>query len=545
MMGFGNPSMRLGGTAKSACADCVADTKRAPKRAMANDMFTNRINMPENSCVCVAELTKNQYDGFSPSRWFYLFGKEPYMIDILIQDATIVTVNPRREILYHASLAIDNGRIVELGDSAALLGKYPDAKRIIDGTGKAVFPGMINTHNHLFQTNLKGMGDDKVLKDWLTDMTFPSGGHLIPEDCYCGAMIGCLEGIRSGVTTQLDYMYPHPREGLDDAVVQVFRELGIRGIYGRGYMDCGEEFGVWPEIMQDAATIEADVRRLYASYHNACNGRIQVWLAPAITWGASEACMRMTKRLYDELDLHMAIHTAETMFDRESTFALHGMDDMEILVKYGLLGPKTLLVHCVQVTDRDIRMMKYYGAKVSHNPLSNMYLSSGVAPIPKMNLADIDVGLGTDGAASNNSNDMLEVLKAAALLQKVTHRDPTILTADKVLEMATIEGARCVGLANEIGSLEPGKKADLFVFNPERNIKAIPMHHPVSTLVYASTMENVETVIVDGNIVMGDGVIPAIDEKAMIRRCRAQADDLSVRAGTTHLKTRPWRSLAY
>lgn len=467
------------------------------------------------------------------------------MIDIFIKDATIVTVNPKREILYHAALAIDGGRILEMGGTEQLKQKYPDAKKIIDGAGKAVFPGLINTHNHLFQTNLKGMGDDKVLKDWLTDMTYPSGGHLTPEDCYCGAMIGCIEGIRSGVTTQLDYMYPHPREGLDDAVIKAFGELGIRGIYGRGYMDCGEEFGVRPEIMQDVPAIEADIKRLYTAYHNSANGRVQIWLAPAITWGASKACMQMTRRLYDELDLHMAIHTAETVFDRNSTLALHGVDDMDILLQYGLLGPKTLLIHCVQVTDRDIRIMKYYNAKVSHNPVSNMYLSSGVAPIPKMNMANIDVGLGTDGAASNNSNDMLEVLKAAALLQKVTHRDPTIITADKVLEMATIEGARCVGLDHEIGSLEPGKKADLFIFNPERNIKAIPMHHPVSTLVYSSTMENVETMMIDGNIVMEDGVIMAFDEKAMIKRCRAQADDLSVRAGTAHLKTRPWKSLAY
>lgn len=467
------------------------------------------------------------------------------MIDILIYNATIVSLNPRREIFYDAALAADAGRILELGDTARMQAKYPDARKKFDCTGKAVFPGLINTHNHLFQTNLKGMGDDKVLKDWLTDMTYPSGGHLTPEDCYCGAMIGCIEGIRSGVTTQLDYMYPHPREGLDDAVIRAFADLKLRAVYGRGYMDCGAEFGVRPEIMQAPEVIEADVRRLYGRYHNSENGRVQVWLAPAITWGTSAACMRMTKRLYDELDMRLSIHTAETMFDRESTVSMHGVDDMEILAQYGLLGPKTLLVHCVQVNDRDIRMMKYYGAHVSHNPVSNMYLSSGVAPIPKMNMAGIAVGLGTDGAASNNSNDMLETLKFTALLQKVTHRDPTILTADKVLEMATIEGARCLGLEHEIGSLEPGKKADLFIFNPERNIKAIPMHHPVSTLVYASAMDNVETLIVDGNILLEDGVLLVADEAAWVRRCRAQADDLSERAGTDRLKKRPWRSLAY
>jgi 5-methylthioadenosine/S-adenosylhomocysteine deaminase len=214
-------------------------------------------------------------------------------------------------------------------------------------------------------------------------------------------------------------------------------------------------------------------------------------------------------------------------------------------VQYGLLDERTLLVHCVQLNDRDIRMVKYHGAKVSHNPVSNMYLSSGVAPIPKMQLAGIDTALGTDGAASNNSNDMLEVLKFAALLQKVTHRDPTIITAEKVLEMATIEGARCIGMDREIGSIEIGKHADLFVLNPERNIKAIPMHNPVSTLVYSCGMDNVETVFVDGEPVLYEGVLTTMDEEIVIKRCRLQADDLIERAGTAKHKRRPWRSLAY
>ena len=467
------------------------------------------------------------------------------MIDRLITDATIVTMNPAREVLYHAAIAIDNGRILDVGDSEQLTARYPDVKHEISGEGKAVFPGLINTHNHLFQTNLKGMGDDKVLKDWLNDMTYPVGGKLQPEDCYTGALIGCIEGIRSGVTTQLDYMYPHPMDGLDDAVIRAFSELRIRAIFGRGYMDCGAEFGVREEIMQQPTKIESDVRRLVNTYHGAENGRISIWLAPAITWGTSDSCLRMTARLRQEMGLRLTVHTAETMFDRESTIALHGMDDMEILEKYGLLDAETLLVHCVQLTDRDIRMIKYHGAKVSHNPVSNMYLSSGVAPIPKMNMAGIDVSLGTDGAASNNSNDMLEVLKLTSLLQKVTHRDPTIMTADKVLEMATIEGARCIGMENEIGSIEIGKKADLFVFNPERNIKAIPMHNPVSTLVYSSAMENIETVLVDGLPVLEDGVLKTMDEEIVIQRCRAQADELAQRAGTAWLKRRTWQSLAY
>ncbi len=466
------------------------------------------------------------------------------MIRLLIKNTTIVTVNPEREVLYDAAIAIDKDRIIDIGDSAVLEAKY-QAEKVIDGEGKAVFPGMINTHNHLFQTNLKGMGDDKALKDWLSDMTFPSASHLMPEDCYTGAIIGCLEGIRSGVTTQLDYMYPHPCDGLDEAVLQAFKDLKIRGIFGRGFMDAGQQLGVRNEITQPVEKIEKEIRRIYKEYHNSENGRIQVWMAPAAPWSASPEAFEMMKRLYDELGISLTVHVAETPFDRNATEAQHGLNDTEVLVKYGLMGPKTLLVHCVYLTDRDIRMIKYFDAKISHNPASNMYLSSGVAPIPKLNMAGIDVSLGVDGAASNNSNDMIETLKLTALMQKVHHTDPTIITAEKVLEMATIEGARAVGLDKEIGSLEPGKKADLFIFNPELNPKAIPMHNPVSTLVYSSSMQNVETMIIDGNIIMENSVITVIDEKAALKRCRQQADDLSKRAGTWGLKKRPWKSLAY
>jgi 5-methylthioadenosine/S-adenosylhomocysteine deaminase len=174
-----------------------------------------------------------------------------------------------------------------------------------------------------------------------------------------------------------------------------------------------------------------------------------------------------------------------------------------------------------------------------------MYLSSGVPPIPALIEAGVTVGLATDGAGSNNSNDMLEVMKAAVLLQKVSHADPTILTAEKILEAATIDGAGCLGMEDKIGSLETGKKADLFIFNPFRSAKAVPMHHPVSTLVYSSSQANVETLIIDGQIVMEDGKVMVVDETAVLEKADEAALALSERAGTLRLRKRPWRSLAY
>lgn len=467
------------------------------------------------------------------------------MLDLLIKNATVVTMNKRREILRDGAVAVQGDRIVETGAAAELVKKYPDVKKTIDAAGKAVFPGLINTHNHLFQTLLKGLGDDKVLSDWLAQMTFPSAVHLTPEDTYYGAMLGCIDGIRSGTTTMLDYMYPHPQPGLSDGIIKAFRELGIRGVFGRGYMDTGVEFGVQPGIMQDVATIEKDARRLLEEYHNADDGRLQIWLAPAAVWSNSRESLEMTGRLAKEYNTGITIHISETPFDREAARQLHGYWDIDVLEKLGLMGPNLLMVHCVHLTPKDIRMAKYFDAKVSHNPVSNMYLSSGVPPIPRLVEAGVTVSVATDGAGSNNSNDMLEVLKFTALLQKVHHTDPTIITAEKVLEMATIDGARALGMEDRIGSLEPGKKADLFIFNPAAAAKAVPMHHPVSTLVYSSSQANVEMVIIDGRIVMENGILTRVDEREMLKKGQQAADDLSRRAGTYHLKDRPWRSLAY
>ena len=205
------------------------------------------------------------------------------------------------------------------------------------------------------------------------------------------------------------------------------------------------------------------------------------------------------------------------------------------------------MVHCVHLNHEDILRAARHDLKVSHNPVSNMYLSSGIAPIPEMLAAGITIGLGVDGAASNNGQDMLELMKATALLQKVGTLDPTVITAEKVLEMATIDGARAVGLEKEIGSLEVGKKADFVVFDPFRNPKAVPLHNPVSTLVYSSTMENIESVAVDGEFVLLEGRFTMLDdEQKLLREAQRVAEDLCVRGGITNrLDGHAWRSIAF
>ena len=462
----------------------------------------------------------------------------------LLKNATVVTVDKARRVLFGEDVLLN-------GSTIAAVGNVPPADaagaEVVDCTGKILFPGFINTHNHLFQSLLKGLGDDMVLSDWLRTMTFPAASHLQPEDTYIGAMLGCMEGIHSGITTMLDYMYPHPRAGLSDGIVQAYNEMGIRGILGRGCMDTGFDFGVCQAITQQPDEIEKDLVRLFDTYHNTADGRIKVWVAPAALWSNSERCMKMLWEVTNHYKSGFTVHVSETPFDRQSTEILHGCAGTDLLEKYGIVGPNVLMVHCVYLTDKDIRRSKYYDLKVSHNVVSNMYLSSGVAPIPKMLNAGVTVSLGVDGAASNNGQDMLELMKSTALLQKVSTLDPTVITAEKVLEMATIDGARALGLESEIGSLEVGKKADIVIFDPFRSPKSIPMHNPVSTLVYSSTMQNIEGVLVDGNFVMRDGIILAVkDERAFLHKAQQAADSLATRGkienrGTGH----KWKSVAF
>lgn len=460
---------------------------------------------------------------------------ETGMKGILIRHATIVTVNPKREILFDGAMLIQEDRIMRIGrDLDVFSGLAADLREIdvIDASGKIIFPGFINTHNHLFQTLLKGLGDDMCLKDWLRTMTFPAAAHLDEEDCYYAALTGLLENIRSGVTTSLDYMYPHPRSDLDFGVLRAMNEMKIRSIFARGCMDTGEEFGVDPRIMETSCEIEKRVAELFDSYSG--HPKIKIWVAPAALWSNTSRTLEMLWKLTNAYNGGFTCHISETMFDRKAVEGLHGCSESDVLKKHHILGPNVLMVHCVYLTAEEIRLAAENGLSVSHNPVSNMYLSSGAAPIPQMLLTGLNVSLGVDGAASNNGQDFVELMKTASLLQKVKTLEPTSISAEKVLEMATIDGARALCMEKEIGSLEVGKKADFVIFNPMLNPKAIPVHNPVSTLIYSSTMQNIESVFVDGEALLREGKILSVNEKEVLKTSQKRADMLAERAEITN-----------
>ncbi len=457
------------------------------------------------------------------------------MIDKLLHSAVVVSVNAARDVFFDGAVAIEGDKIVEVGPTAALLEKYKDCAEKRDLSGHILFPGFVSTHNHLFQTLLKGLGDDMVLKDWLETMTFPAATNLRYEDCYQAAVLGCMEGLHSGITTNLDYMYPHPVPELSDAVIEGFQKTGVRGILGRGCMNTGAQFGVQQGIMQNTADIEKDVRRLFERYHNSDNGRIRIWVAPAAIWSNTKENLEMLWRVTNEYKSGFTVHISETPFDRDAAAELHGLPDAEVLKELGILGPNVLMVHCCYLTDNDIALAKQHDMKISHNVCSNQYLSSGVADVPKMLKNGLTVSLGVDGAASNNAQDMVELMKFTALQHKVNTRNPLAMSAEKVLEMATIDGARALGMENEIGSLEAGKKADIVVFDPMKCPKAVPMHNPVSTLVYSSSLQNIVAVYVDGKTVLDNGVVTTVDsELAEYKKAQTCAEKLCERGHITN-----------
>lgn len=462
-------------------------------------------------------------------------------MELAITGGTVITMDPGRRIFDPGYILVRDGAIAGVGPAAQL---PPGVARALDASGKVVLPGFINTHTHLFQTLLKGPGDDRQLEEWFRSVVGPASCELTEEDCYRAAVVGCLEAIRSGTTTVKDFMYTHPRPRLSDAVIRGMVDTGVRGVFVRGYIDYGEAYGVPRPLIQPLDEILGDGERVVKRYHGAENSRIQVRFGPCMIWSCTTEGLQATQRLADDLGVGLTMHIAETPFSVSNAMERFGVGDLAILERIGFLDSPTLAVHCVHLTERDLRILKARGVAVSHNPTSNMYLASGVAPVPQMLLAGIPVGLATDGPASNNNQNMIQALKFGALLHKVHTLDPTAITAEQTLEMATIGAARALGIDDRVGSLEAGKRADVVILDL-RTVFAAPVHHPVSSLVYAAIGSEVETVVIDGRIVMEDGRILTVPEEEALRNAQRASEELLERARVPRPKDRPWRPLAF
>ena len=432
------------------------------------------------------------------------------MSDMILKGGTVVTIDKMRRIIRDGAIAISGNEIEFVGKREEVEGKFK-SDVVIDSKGKVIFPGLINAHDHMFQVMLRNLGVDVSLLEWLKTVIHPAISVLkdSEESIHASAMLACLENIKSGNTFVVDNHYG----GNYDAVVEAMIESGIRGCLARGIYEINV-----PEAIRESPNVAIpDCERLIRKWHGAAGGRIMVGVAPMHPCHVSKEMLLRAKEVSDSFGVPYHTHTGESRGDQDLNVKIHGKTDVEFLNELGILGPRYMSVHSVWVSDDDIKNMARAGVHVVHNPVSNMYLGSGAAKIPEMREAGINIALGSDGPASNNNQDLIQSMKFAACLHKLNKLDPAIIRAQDVLDMATINGARALGLENEIGSLEAGKKADIIIVDMEKPNIA-PVHDLVASLVYCANGSDVDTVIIDGRIVMKNREVLTIDEREVLKK---------------------------
>ena len=426
----------------------------------------------------------------------------------LIEGGTVVSMNQNRDVIENGSVLIENERISAVGPRETFTKVQVDSK--INATGRIVIPGLINAHTHLFQSLLRGLGDDRTLLDWLRNVIWPIAQQIGPRECYDGARLGLLENIRSGVTTVIDNHYIHTSSSNMDMVARAAYESKLRVILARGFYDTN---AIEP-FVEDGGTVIRETKRLNAKCLEQPGDSVRVWFGPMTPWTVTPELFRECKAVADELGIGIHIHVAENKEEVDMISREYNKTHVSFLDSLGMLSSRFHAVHGVWLTEDEISTLSKAGCSLIYNPISNMYLASGIAPIVKAN-GRVNIALGTDGPASNNNQDMFFNMKAGVLLQKVALLSPTCLTSYQILDMATRGGARALGLEKEVGSIEKGKRADLAIINPQTpHIQ--PLHDPVSALVYCANTNDVETVIANGNVVMRDRAVLSLKEDEVL-----------------------------
>ena len=418
-------------------------------------------------------------------------------MNILIHSGTIITMQ-EGEIIRDGAIAIEDGTIIDVGKTRQMRRKYTRGYERINARGRVVIPGLINTHQHAAMSLLRGYADDLPLQEWLEKWIWPIERLMTAEDIYVGSLLTAVESIMDGTTT-FNTMYHYMPEKNE---AKALADAGIRGVIGHVCFSWRKD--------EDRKALED----LAKNWHNKAGGLIRVSVDPHAPYTVEPEYMKELKTLRDELNRKYGsegapviwhIHVAETSDEADKIRKAFNVDVkdgvMEYLDSLGVLDKRVVAAHCVALTDKDVAVMKARDVKVSHNPISNLKLASGVSPVPKMLENGVTVSLGTDSPCSNNAADMFEVIKVAALLHKGVNKNPTLMSARQVLKMATLDGARALCWENEIGSIEVGKRADLAIINFEKP-HLCPLYNEVSHLVYAAKSADVETVLVNGKIVM-------------------------------------------
>ena len=429
--------------------------------------------------------------------------------DLVVHNGTVVTVNDRFEIIENGLICTEGDRIVRV-DSLADEKDLPDAKMVIDAGGGLILPGLVNAHTHSPMTLLRGLAEDLPLQEWLNDHIFPAeAAHMTAANVSIGTTLACAEMMLSGTTTCCDGYF------LEEAVAESVAACGLRAVLGQGVIDFPA-----PGIPDPKENIAVAGR-----FTESWTGR-DMRIRPSVFCHSPYTCstetLKSAKKLAQKQGLLFQIHAAETRDEHDRIRAQHGTTPIGYLDRLGLIDAATLLVHAVWVDENDMAVVADRGAAVAHCPESNMKLGAGIAPLTGLLAAGIAVGLGTDGCASNNTLDLFQTMDITAKLHKVRDMQPTAADAQTVLTLATRGGARAIGMEDDIGSLEAGKKADLIVIDT-RQPHLVPMYHPVSHVVYAAKGSDVTAVIVDGHLLVRDRQLLHLDLGEIMARVNTLA----------------------
>jgi 5-methylthioadenosine/S-adenosylhomocysteine deaminase len=443
------------------------------------------------------------------------------MSAILIENGAILTMNRALEVYWPGWLLMVGDSIAAVGAGDAPADARARADRVIDAMHMAVTPGLVNAHTHLAQTFMRGFGDDKSLLQWLRQVMWPIQATMSPEELRLASLLGLVENLKAGVTAVTQH-HKMPGPAFADAALSAAEEVGLRFQLARSWVDMGAS-------AEEPDAIIAELDRLHRRWHGANDGRIAIANGPMAPWRCSDETMQRSVAWARGRGVPTHIHIAEAQDEIDLMLKRTGMRHIEWLASLDALGPDVQLVHCVHVNETEIDLIAASGSTVVHCPTSNMYLASGIAPIPTILQHEIAVALGTDGSASHNSQDVLETMKTAILLAKVGSGDPTALAPNDILRMATVAGA---GVMNrtDVGQLAPGFKADITLVDLNKP-HIMPVHHPASALVYNCNGPDVHTVIVDGRVLLDAGQVTMLDEEALLDECRKAARALWRRAG--------------
>lgn len=426
------------------------------------------------------------------------------MVDILIKNGYVLTMDPTKGDLEKGEVAIKGNKIIYVGKSYEGPAEY-----VINAEGMVVMPGLVNTHTHAGMALLRGYADDLPLSSWLEDHIWPIESKLAPDDLYIGTKLACLEMIRSGTTAFAD-MYIHM-----DRVAKAVEESGMRAALSYGMLDLGDPEKAERELKEG--------KRFVSEFNGAADGRITTMYGPHAPNTCSRDFLIRVREQARKDNVKVHIHVLETEAELNQMKEQFGMCSVNMLDEAGFLDADVLAAHCIWLSEGDMDILRDRGVSVSHNPVSNMKLASGIAPVPGLLDRGVNVSLGTDGCASNNNLDMFEEMKMAALLHKVNSMNPTVVDARTVLEMATVNGAKALGI--QAGMLKEGYLADLIIVDMNR-AHLTPLYDVSSHLVYSARGSDVITTIVNGQVLMKDGTVLSIDEKEVLTKAREASERL-------------------